>query len=230
MSRLQNWKVPVFVTFILLGLLITVQFRTQQNYLRELSQQSTDDLYSMLTNINNEKSKLEQELVELNQQLYTVTNDVNTGENLTNELQQDIVKQKTAIGLMPVEGPGIKITIDADPPIYYLDLIDIINELWNAQAEAIAINEHRITSWSKIHFSLENNTVTVNGNIITYPCVITAIGDPDKLDEGLRLMGGVLDDLAFYDIYPTITKEENLEVPGSEIPNIRHMKPKAIND
>ncbi|MFY9141029.1 MAG: DUF881 domain-containing protein [Thermacetogeniaceae bacterium] len=227
MNKLQNWKIPVFITFILLGVLITVQFRTQQTYLRELSQQSTDDLLQMLSRNDEEITKLEQELIVLDQKLRAVSTDVSTGENLTKELQQDILKQKTAIGLMPVKGPGITITIGADSPIMYLDLIDIINELWNAQAEAIAINEHRVTSWSKIHWSGENNmAVTVNGNKITFPCVITAIGDPNKLEEGLRLMGGVLDDLAIYNIYPVINKEESLEIPAAEIPNIRHMKPK----
>ncbi|MGB4043424.1 MAG: DUF881 domain-containing protein, partial [Thermacetogeniaceae bacterium] len=142
MNKLQNWKIPVFITFILLGVLITVQFRTQQTYLRELSQQSTDDLLQMLSRNDEEITKLEQELIVLDQKLRAVSTDVSTGENLTKELQQDILKQKTAIGLMPVKGPGITITIGADSPIMYLDLIDIINELWNAQAEAIAINEH----------------------------------------------------------------------------------------
>ena len=39
-------------------------------------------------------------------------------------------------------------------------------------------------------------------------------------------MGGVLDDLAIYNIYPFNNKEESLEIPAAEIPNIRHMKPK----
>ena len=227
MNKLENWKLPVFITFILLGVLITVQFRTQQTYLRDLSQQSTDDLLQLMSRNNEEKTKLEQELIVLNEKLRTVSSDVSTGENLTKELQEDILEQKTAIGLVPVKGPGITITIDASSPIIYLDLIDIINELWNAQAEAIAINEHRVTSWTKIHWSGENNmAVTVNGKKITFPCVITAIGDPNKLEEGLRLMGGVLDDLAIYTISPVIEKEESLEVPGAEMPNIRYMKPK----
>jgi hypothetical protein len=43
-SKIKKWQAPVFITFLLLGLLITVQFRTQQDYLRDLPQQSSDDL------------------------------------------------------------------------------------------------------------------------------------------------------------------------------------------
>ena len=104
MNKLENWKLPVFITFILLGVLITVQFRTQQTYLRDLSQQSTDDLLQLMSRNNEEKTKLEQELIVLNEKLRTVSSDVSTGENLTKELQQDILEQKTAIGLIPVKG------------------------------------------------------------------------------------------------------------------------------
>jgi uncharacterized protein YlxW (UPF0749 family) len=224
MDKLKNWQVPVFVTFLLLGLLITVQFRSQQNYLRDLPQQKEEDLILMLNKINDKKSELEKELGDLDRQLRLISSNVSEEETLTKQLRKDITKQKMAMGIVTVKGPGITITIDAD--LVYIDVIDIINELWNSQAEAIAINDRRITGWSKIYWSEQASALTVDGEVITYPCMIKAIGDPEKLDSGLHLLGGVLDNLAIYDIHPTIKKEDLIELPAADYPNTYYLKPK----
>lgn len=224
MNKLKNWQVPVFVTFLLLGLLITVQFRSQQNYLRDLPQQKIEDLILMLNKINDKKSELEKELGDLDRQLRLISTNVSEEETLTKQLRKDITKQKMALGTVPVKGPGITITIDAD--LVYIDVIDIINELWNSQAEAIAINDRRITGWSKIYWNEPTSALTVDGEVITYPCTIKAIGDPEKLDSGLHLLGGVLDSLAIYNIRPTVKKENLIELPAADYPNTYYLKPK----
>jgi uncharacterized protein YlxW (UPF0749 family) len=110
MNKLKNWQVPVFVTFLLLGLLITVQFRSQQNYLRDLPQQKIEDLILMLNKINDKKSELEKELGDLDRQLRLISTNVSEEETLTKQLRKDITKQKMALGTVPVKGPGITIT------------------------------------------------------------------------------------------------------------------------
>lgn len=227
MSKLKNWQVPVFITFLLLGLLITVQFRTQQNYLRDLSQQKTEDLVLILSKTNDKNAELKKELGNLERQHHTISTNFSADETLTNELLQEITRQKTVLGLVPVEGPGITITIDDNSPLMYFDLIDIINELWNSQAEAIAINDRRVTSWSKIFYWSEQNTaLTIDGEIVTFPCTIKAIGDPEKLDSGLHLLGGVLSDLAIYGIHPVVKKADKLTLPAANQPTIKYLKPK----
>lgn len=96
MNKLKNWQVPVFVTFLLLGLLITVQFRSQQNYLRDLPQQKIEDLILMLNKINDKKSELEKELGDLDRQLRLISTNVSEEETLTKQLRKDITKQKMA--------------------------------------------------------------------------------------------------------------------------------------
>lgn len=224
-SKLNNWQTPVFITFLLLGLLITVQFRTQQNYLRDLPQQSTEDLILMLNKINDKKAELEKELGDLERKQHLISANISEDETLIKQLRQEITKQKMAVGVVPVEGPGITITIDAEP-LEYFDIVDMINELWNSQAEAISINNHRITSWTKIYWSLQSMALTIDGEIITFPCTIKAIGDPEKLDSGLHMLGGVLSNLAIYGVHPTVEKADNLELPAASQPTIKYLKPK----
>lgn len=226
MKRLKNWQVPLFITFLLLGLLLTVQFRTQQSYLSDLSQQKTEDLVTMLNKLYEKKNSLEREIFTLDEQQRSFSADVFAGEALTRDLRQELLRQQMALGLVPVKGPGITVTFEATPPIVYLDIIDVINELWASQAEAIAINDIRVTTWTKIYWNKQNLALTVDGQIVPFPCTIKAIGNPEQLESGLRLLGGVLDDLAIYDIHPVVRKAEMLELPAADRPEIKYLKAK----
>jgi len=227
MSKLSNWQTPVFITFLLLGLLITIQFRSQQDYLRDLPQRTTDDLYTILSKTSDKKNELEKELQNLEWQQNLLSSDVSADETVLNQMREDITRQKMALGTVPAEGSGVTITIESDLSITEYDLIDIINELWNSKAEAIAVNERRITSWSKIYWSEQAMALTIDGGKVTFPCTIRAIGDPERLQSGLELLGGVLDNLKFYNIYPTVEKKDNLELPAAGQYTAKHLSPKA---
>lgn len=224
MSKIKRWQIPVFITFLLLGLLITVQFRTQQDYLRDLPQQKTDDLVLLLRKTNDKNEELEKTLAELESQQNSFNTNISEDETLIKQMNQEISTQQIALGLKAVEGPGVTITIPANQPIMYYDIIDIINELWNCQAEAIAVNDHRITSWTKIYWT-EQTELTIDGQAVAFPCTIKAIGDPDKLLSGLNLLGGVLSNLATYGINPTVNEEEELSLPAADAPTVNHIRP-----
>ncbi|QLQ10598.1 MAG: DUF881 domain-containing protein [Nocardioidaceae bacterium] len=59
------------------------------------------------------------------------------------------------------------------------DLRNIANGLWEAGAEAVAINNQRLTSLSAIRVA--GKYPTVNYVTLTPPYIITAIGDPASL-------------------------------------------------
>lgn len=227
MDNKKSWQIPVFITFLLLGILISVQFRTQQTFLSDLSLQKTEDLVLMMKSLHDKRGDLEKELGELERQQRVFDADSNAGEELATGLRQDLLRQQMSLGLVPVSGPGITVTIKADSPMVYLDLVDITNELWASQAEAIAVNDHRITAWTSIFWNKQNLSLTMNGKEITFPCTIKAVGDPERLESGLRLLGGVLDDLAIYKVYPEVRRVQSLDIPAAPQPNIRYVKAKT---
>ncbi|HAA90087.1 MAG: Uncharacterized protein XD63_1369 [Thermoanaerobacterales bacterium 50_218] len=218
MLKIDKWQGYLFIVLFLLGILITVQFRTQQNFLNDLTLQKTEDLVMMLKKLHDKRSGLEKELQELNRQTQIFQKDVSEGAVLAENLRHELKRLEIALGLVPVKGPGITITITTESPLVYLDLVDILNELWASGAEAIAINDQRITSWTKIYWDKNTFSLTINDQELLYPCTIKAIGDPGQLEAGLRLVGGVLDDLAIYKIYPVITREEEIEIPAAAPP------------
>ena len=108
------------------------------------------------------------------------------------------------LGLSEVTGNGLIITIDdnqdislnnwlADPNLLLVhdtDLISVVNELKNAGAEAISINEQRLITTSAIE--CDGNIIKVNGEKVGAPFTIKAIGLPEVLINVDRF-GGYLD-------------------------------------
>ena len=97
-----------------------------------------------------------------------------------------------SVGAVAVRGPGLVVTLDdapvdpnADPTdrndgrVLSRDLQIVVNALWAAGAEAIDINEQRLTSRSAIRFAGE--AILVNYRPLPRPYVVRAIGDPDRL-------------------------------------------------
>ena len=225
MDNVKKWRTPVLIVFLLLGFLISVQFHAQQIFQSDLSLQSTDDLTLILKGLQDKRANLEKELQDLEQQQQALNSDTTNGASLVNNLTQESNQLGIALGLIPVKGPGITVTIPPDSNIVYLDLVDIVNELWSSQAEAISINDQRITAWTTIYWNKEKMTITVNGADITFPCTIKAIGNPDTLEAGLQLLGGVLDNLAVYKIYPVVQRSSELDLPGAAPPVFHYLQP-----
>ncbi len=225
MDSVKKWRIPVLITFLLLGIMISVQFHTQQTFLSDLSLQKTDDLVLILQRLHDNRTKLEVDLYNLEQQQQALSNDTSSGASLADNLKKESGKLQTALGVIPVQGPGVTVTIPADSPIVYLDLVDIVNELWASQAEAIAINDQRVTGWTTVFWDKQKMTITVNGKDISFPCTIKAVGNPDTLDSGLRLLGGVLDSLAVFKIYPLVSRSTELDLPAAGPPVFRYVQP-----
>lgn len=88
-------------------------------------------------------------------------------------------------GFVAVSGPGVRITVSdnpdgsADGRVRATDLRLLVNGLWQAGAEAIAVNGRRLTVLSAIVNA--NIAVQVNRQPLTPPYVVTAIGDVETL-------------------------------------------------
>jgi uncharacterized protein YlxW (UPF0749 family) len=113
----------------------------------------------------------------------------------TRSLESD----QLAAGLVAVAGPGVTVTL-RDPPtpsptatsgrggttpiqaaniLTDRDVRSVVNELWRDGAEAISVNNVRLTPTSAIRFA--GQAVLVDYQAVTSPYRIRAIGDADTL-------------------------------------------------
>lgn len=137
--------------------------------------------------------------------------------------EEELKLNNTYLGLTDVSGKGITITLTdnqtvttdtavgdiSDYVIHDIDLMSIINELKNAGAEAISINEQRIVPTSSI--VCIGNVTKINEERIGAPFVIKAIGVQDMLYENLKRPGGYLDELENrYGIGVDVKKSNNI--------------------
>jgi uncharacterized protein YlxW (UPF0749 family) len=127
--------------------------------------------------------------------------------------QGDQAKQRLAVlglaaGADAVTGPGIRLVIDDAPDngkgsadanprtqaesddgkVLSKDLQVVVNGLWQAGAEAIAVNGQRLTSQSAIRFAGE--AILVNFRPLTRPYTITAIGGSNALQSAFAETDG----------------------------------------
>ena len=75
--------------------------------------------------------------------------------------------------------------------VTYDTLIDVVQELRDAGAEALAVNDVRIGVATA--FAERDSKVSVDGTVLTAPYRVSAIGQPATLDGGLKIPGGAVD-------------------------------------
>jgi len=224
MSKVR-WHIPITIVLLCLGIMLSLQFQAQTRIASDLTLQRTETLIAMVRGFSEKRQRLALEIIDLGTQLSSQEESYRNEETLLDSINQEMKKLQIVNGSAPVNGPGLTITIEEFMPIIYTDILNIINELWNAGAEAITINEHRITGHSTISvaedvFSEANFSIfmTVNHEKLEYPLIIKAIGNANNLDKGLTLPGGIMDNLALFNAYPEIEKVEALEIPAIQKP------------
>ena len=98
--------------------------------------------------------------------------------------------------LTPVQGPAVRVTLTDAPlsvqpagvdqdllVVHQQDIQMVVNVLWGAGAEAMTIQGQRVTSLTGI--KCVGNTVVLRGVPYAPPYVVTAIGDPRRLEAAL---------------------------------------------
>ena len=99
----------------------------------------------------------------------------------------DITRLRTRTGYGPVRGPGVRLVVgdsaSGDETVRDEDLALLVNGLWTAGAEAIAINDERLTPLTYIQNS--GPAINVNSQPLVPPYTVEAIGDQRTLQADL---------------------------------------------
>lgn len=147
-----------------------------------------------------------------------------TENNSELEKKEEEIKQgNKIIGLSEVTGAGIIVTLsdskkDAssvlDPSLLLVhdaDVLCIINELKNAGAEAISINDQRVVPTSSIVCG--GNIIEINEEKTGAPFIIKAIGLPEQLMGALSRQNGYVDILRGASVGVELKKSNNITIP-----------------
>jgi uncharacterized protein YlxW (UPF0749 family) len=207
----RNQLTIAAVAFVL-GLLVVVQLRTQSGG-AAFAGLSSQDLTVLVANLNDRNDQLRREVATLDRELATLSADRQRGDISIDDLRADLRRVRLYAGLDPATGPGVVVHVRG--PIDGAGVEDLVNELRNAGAEAMAASDIRLVPGAVV--SGPAGQVSIGGASMGDPLELTVIGPPDKLIGSLTRSGGLIAQLAatHSDVSIEVTPVDGLRVPAS---------------
>ena len=218
----KNAYIAIAVVCVVLTAAITVQIRTMREESSAVSVATANsELKDSLLEWKERAENAERDLEESTKELETIRNESTTDDNSATEKQEELKKYNQLIGLTDVTGEGIVLTVSdssADSTLLDMsslivhdsDLRNLINELANAGAEAISINDERIVNSSCV--TCAGNVIQINGKRVGSPFEIKAIGNAQYLESAMNIKNGVVDMLKQYGVDISVRREDNIEI------------------
>lgn len=181
-------KAYITLVAIILGFFMIAQGRSFENAAGIL-RDGEDNVFQELKILKEKNVALRREIEDLEATISNLTD-----QNLAiSTIKEEIEKYKKLNGQYPIFGPGLVITVKNDISTPWV--IDLINELFSAGAEAVSINGVRIINSTAGIDTLPQGQLLINGSILSQPYTLQAVGDGKQLLEILQLPGGIIDRL-----------------------------------
>ncbi|MFJ6636040.1 DUF881 domain-containing protein [Streptomyces sp. NPDC091376] len=206
-SRAQ--LIVALLLFVLgLGLAIQVRSTSDNSALRGARQ---EDLVRILDELDDRTARLEDEKQRLEDQRTELETSSDQAEEARKQTQEKERQLGILAGTVAAEGPGITLTIDDGAGAVESDmLLDAIQELRAAGAEAIQVNGARVVADS--YFSGGDGDIEVDGKKITAPYRFKVIGKPQDLEPALNIPGGVVQTLEKEQATVTVARSQKIVV------------------
>lgn len=224
--RLSRGQVVVATLLLVLGFALAVQVRSTNDH-SQLRGARQEDLVRILDELDSRQQRLLQEKTQLEQSLVQLEN----SSNQAKEAQEQTRKKATELGVLAgtvrATGPGIILTIDDPQRQVKADmLLDTLQELRAAGAEAIQINDVRVVAGT--YFTDTDAGVQLDGKAVSPPFRFTVVGNPLDLTPALNIPGGVVRSLEKDKAVATITQEQKVVVDALAAPTVpQYAKPAA---
>lgn len=202
---------------------ICIQIKTVKNSNSTVSQNyEENNLRAEVLKYKEKYDMLLEETEKVDEQLQKEIEKATENNSELEESKNKINEGNKIIGLTEVTGSGVTVVIEdsdidsnsvIDPNdllVHDKDILKVVNELKNAGAEAISINEQRVILTTSIICG--GNIININGERIGAPFEIKAIGSPEAL-ANLERPGGSLSRLKERKIKVSLKKDNNITIP-----------------
>ena len=168
------------IVCLILTMFVVIQIRTTNNANKVVSQTFTsNDLRNQVLKWKERYDTTYAELQSSEKKLEDVRQQASENTDGSDEKEAKLKKNNILIGLTDVTGEGVIVTLKdnntvtadsniLDPSmviVHMPDILGVINELKNAGAEAISINDQRVVSTTSL--TCEGNIININGEKIS---------------------------------------------------------------
>lgn len=185
-------KANLLAGALTLGLGFALVAQLQQTQSAGLESLREDELVRILDDFTQDNLRLGAEIRDLE----STRDDLVSGAGSSSQALAAAEARADTLGILAgtraAQGPGIEMSI-ADPTgkVTAPLLLDTVEELRDAGAEAIQLNGVRIVASS--YFSDLNGRIALSGRPLERPYQIQAIGDSSTMASAMKIPGGVVD-------------------------------------
>jgi uncharacterized protein YlxW (UPF0749 family) len=198
---------------ILLGLLLVIQFRAQQAG-TGLEIQSSQDLTLLIANLTTRNDQLRGEVADIQSQLESISAANARGETSLGQLRGDLQRVRIWSGEDPASGPGIRLLLFGGVPAVAIS--ELVNELRNAGAEAIAVGGARVVAGTVAAGPV--GALSIANTALGPRIEVLAIGNPAALTGGLTRAGGLIAQMQarYAEVLVEVTPLDIVSLPAAD--------------
>jgi uncharacterized protein YlxW (UPF0749 family) len=185
---MNSFRSQIFIGIVclLLGLMLVTQLRAQSPSSAPVP---TDNDAAHISRLYEENVRLREEVSQLSEEVAANQKDGSVEGSSRDASAFDLESVSIASGDTNVAGPGVTVLVEGELTVF--ELQDLVNEVRNASAEAVAVSGVRVVTRSAI-VSDQDGRILLDGQTLSSPYRIEAIGDPDTLAPALQRKGGLI--------------------------------------
>lgn len=209
--RPSRAQLVVGVLLAVLGFSVVTQVRATGND-DSYAGKREQDLVDLLSGLNGASERTQRDIQDLERTRQQLRSDTLKRQAAISEARDQAQTLNILAGLVPVTGPGIRVTMTGgDTPIGVDVLLDTIEELRTAGAEAIEFND-RVRVVAQTSFETTATGVAVDGTDLVAPFTLEVIGESRELEGAMTFPEGPVDDVESEGGTVSITTEDKLTI------------------
>lgn len=228
MGRPRATKANVLAALLAAALGFATVAQVQLNRSSGLDGLSQDDLVALLDGEAQQSIRLDRETAAL-----TATRDQLKGSGSDEAALKAARLRLSQLGILagtvPAKGPGVQVVVsDPKSGVQSATLLDAVQELRDAGAEAIQVNGVRVVA--STYFSTgPDNRLKVDTTTINAPYTILAIGDGQTMATAMAIPGGVVSTMRQLGATATVTTSKAVTVSALRAPGAdRYARPNPM--
>ena len=215
--RSNTGVVAVTVVALFLGVLAVTQIQAQDVYSRSLQLETPSSLTTLIANLSERNNAIKEEILDLRRRTETARDAIASGKGSLTEAERQLSQLRVFAGVGAVSGAGITVRIDG--MFDERALSDLVNELRNAGAEAVAVNTARVgpRSWFG---TTSDRALTVDAAAVRGPWQVRAVGSPEVMYVAMTRTGGIIGqfELIYKNTRFDVSKESAIDLPALATP------------
>ena len=209
-------SISILIVSIIFVSVLYIQFKTVENVNEtEIETMRDEELREKISLWKSKYEETNDKLQENNSKINEYLDKIESNEEASEILDEELKKSQLILGTTDVVGEGVVITLTdtEDHPIKASDLIDLLNELRYAGAEAISINGIRVINMTDIA-DIDTYIIMKPSQRIFSPYVVKAIGNQTYLTSSLcQKNSGFVDKYNNSGKSVKLEKQRNIKIP-----------------